>query len=428
MLRRRKKPKIAVIGGGPAGLSVARFLNETRKVDVTVFEAASQLGGKSFTFSENGVVCEMGTCYATRNDIHVRKWIRSLGIKARSLGDQLIDGGPYFDWVKEPGTMSIYQELLIYRKASNRLKKLLVTQPDDPSVLNEAGMPILYWLRARGLAKMERLHYRALTNMGYGRLDETSTIQALRWIDIPLLMSARFNGLMMPTTGWTDLWERVSQNVDVRLDHRVTAVERQADGVILEAGGEEHRFDKLVCAIPVDDFSALTTPTEAELRVNESVRWNGYATTLMQVNDWFHEEQLRCWSSAIMLDSEPGQLMSARYEVDSPDFGGRLYVLNQISGEYNERELNELAEGDVRRDGGTPVRAILTKRWKYFAQYKPGTVSEGLLTHLRDMQGEANTYYTGATFSHESVATITRFNHSLAKAIVADRHRKAAAP
>ncbi len=415
-----------MIGGGPAGISMARFLQDSRKVDVTVFEALQHIGGKSFTFSGNGVICEMGTCYATLNDIHVRKWMKSLSIETYSLGEQLIDGGPYFEWVNEPGTMPLWRELLIYNSAARRLKKQLERHPDNHAVLEEAGMPILYWLRARGLSKMERLHYRALTNLGYGRLDETSTLQALRWIDLTLLRSARFNSLMMPKTGWTDLWQRVAGDLDVKTDHEVTRVQRDSGGITLEAGGHQHRFDKLVCAIPVDDFMSLTEATPREEFVNENVRWNSYATTLMQVDDWFHEEQLRCWSKAIMLDSEPGQLMSARYEADSPDFGGRLYVLNQIAGEYSEAELNELAERGIREDGGNPKRAILTKRWKYFAQYKPGALPDGLLACLNDMQGDLNTYYTGATFSHESVATITRFNAGLARTIVSERHMQGA--
>ena len=41
---------VGIIGGGPAGLSMARMLRDAGQVDATVFEALPQVGGKSFTF------------------------------------------------------------------------------------------------------------------------------------------------------------------------------------------------------------------------------------------------------------------------------------------------------------------------------------------------------------------------------------------
>lgn len=420
MLKHTPYPRLAIIGAGPAGLSLARFLNGRGGIAVTVFEAKGQVGGKSWTFREGDAVCEMGTCYATRADRHVRAWIRELDLGTRRLGASSVDGTDYFDWARDAPGAPLSLQVLHYLWAAARLRRAVRARPEDERVRAEAAQPILYWLRERKLTKMERLHYRALTNMGYGALDETPAIQAVRWVDLSLIVSGRLNDLVMPAIGWTPLWQRLSEDLDVRLNSPVTAVERTANGVRLTAAGQVHDFDKVVCAIPLDDFAALGDPTESESWINRHVRWNRYATTLLAVDDWFTEENVRSFEAGITLGAPAGRLMSARHEAYSSELGGHLYVLNQLGGDYTGPELAEIAMAEIRNDGGRPKAVILQKLWKYFAQYTPEGVRAGLLQRLEAMQGEANTWYTGATFSHEAVSKITAFNESLAERIAVE--------
>lgn len=419
MLKPQDKQRVAIIGAGPAGLSIAKFLQEHPGIETTIFEAESRVGGKSWTFSETGVTCEMGTCYATRADIHARRWFRELGLKTRKLGSASVDGTEYFEWAQQGPGGPLPLEVIRYLLASSRLNRALANRPNDKDVLEEAAMPILDWLRLKKFPRMERLHYRAVTNMGYGRLEETSTIQAIRWVDLALISSGRLNDFLMPTSGWTRLWEELAKDMDVRRSSRVTSVERGETGVHLTARGETHSFDAVVCAIPLDDFAAMTEPTENERFVNTHVRWGSYTTTLMAVKDWFTKESVRSFEAGIMGGARDGKLMSARREAESAELGGTLYVLNQITGDYSPDELVEIATSDISEDGGKPIRAILTKTWKYFAQYSREGVEQGLLQRLERMQGEARTFYTGATFAHEAVSKITKFNARLAPILAA---------
>lgn len=419
MLQSTNETSIAIIGGGPAGLSLARFLSSVQELNVTVFEAAPQVGGKSWTFQHDDVTCEMGTCYATRADTFVRAWFKELGLETSKLGASTVDGVEYFRWAKMGPGGPLPLEVIRYLLASRRLNRKLAQDPTDAKALEEASMPIVEWLRKKRLPRMERLHYRAVTNMGYGRLDETPTVQAINWVDLALISSGRLNDFLMPTIGWGNFWSRLAEkHLNVLTSMRITRVERHTNGVSLWAGDRRFEFDKVVCAIPVDDFTAMTeSETENEAFINGSISWNAYSTTLMAVKNWFTEESVRSFENGILLEANEGRLMSARHEAYSEELGGPLYVLNQLCGPYSKDELIEIAESDIRDDGGTPVRAILTKRWKYFAQYSEQSVRDGLLNRLKRMQGESNTYYTGATFSHEAVSKITRFNRALAQRI-----------
>ena len=56
-----EQQRIAIVGGGPAGLSLARLLSDATDAYITVFEAGVRPGGKSFSFIQGDAVVEMGT-------------------------------------------------------------------------------------------------------------------------------------------------------------------------------------------------------------------------------------------------------------------------------------------------------------------------------------------------------------------------------
>ncbi|NBC21051.1 MAG: NAD(P)-binding protein [Alphaproteobacteria bacterium] len=410
--------KLAIIGGGPAGLSLAYLLKDCRNLDLTIFEAEERVGGKSFTYERAGHAFEMGTCYATRGDRLARKWMKDLGINFKRLGEATFEGTEFYSFAKQAAGPSLMIQGLTYLISRARLLRQLKINPDDPEVLSEAAMPVQDWLRERSLHKMERLFYRGMTTMGYGQPSETATIQGLRWIDRSLLISGMFNDLVMPEEGWSEFWRRIAERLDVRLGHRIETVQRNEAGVGIAWPDGREWFDYVVCAIPIDEFVALCQPpTESEQKVSEDVSWNGFVTTLAAVDDWFEREAARSFAGGILPDAMPGRLLSARFEAYEPELGGRLYMLNQLRGEFQHDELEEIAARDIEMDGGRLKHTLYQKSWKYHAFYKRDAIRKGLLTRLREMQGEKRSFYTGAAFSHEAVSKITQFNTELAARI-----------
>ena len=80
-----KRPVIAVLGGGPAGLGAAWRLSKEGKADVSLFEAGTRLGGNAGSFPEEGVFCDFGSHRLhPASDPHILADIKSL------LGDDLL--------------------------------------------------------------------------------------------------------------------------------------------------------------------------------------------------------------------------------------------------------------------------------------------------------------------------------------------------
>lgn len=52
--------KVAIIGGGLAGLTAAAYLSETDQIELTLYERSPQLGGRAFTYEKGGFTLNYG--------------------------------------------------------------------------------------------------------------------------------------------------------------------------------------------------------------------------------------------------------------------------------------------------------------------------------------------------------------------------------
>lgn len=410
------KTRIGIVGGGAAGLSLARFLSEDPALAVTVFEASPEPGGKSHTLERGATRVEMGTCYTTTGHKTVLRWMRELGIGLRPVLQIKFDGAKFEDFVKAGDGPPTSVQILTYLIRRRAVLKALEAESPEPWALEEAAMPISAWLDKYRLPKIFRLFLRGFTNMGYGFLDTSPTLHVLRWMDWHLIWSGLRKKLQMPRQGWSEFWRRLAADLDVRLNMPVSAIERQdGQAVITTADQSRHVFDHIVCAIPIDDFNRLTTPTPDEAQVAGAIRWNSYTTTLFATDEWFTDHHIQSFSSALIPGAPIGRILSARYDGHTPDLGGHIYLSGQFSDAYNPDEMKELLVKDMQDRGVTVTNIIYQKMWKYHAEYAPDAIRGGLVGQLRDMQGDQQTWYTGATFSHESINHIVNFNERLAR-------------
>ncbi|KCZ96918.1 hypothetical protein HPO_17649 [Hyphomonas polymorpha PS728] len=409
------RTSLAIVGAGPGGLTLAQYLRLTGYSQVTLIEQADRLGGKSDSMDLGDLIAEMGTCYATGAYKDVLKWMRRQRKPFRLLRRTTVDGAGMRDYVNEAPGASLPQQVMIYLARRQNLLGRLKKNPDDPRALAEAAMSAEDWLTEQKLPKVMRMMYRAVTALGYGYLNEVSIYQAMMWVDHHAIISGATGKLIMPSQGWSNFWEVLAEDFDVRLSHQITKIERSPKEALLHfADGQQLAASALACTIPLDDWARLVTdPTADERAVADAVTWKGYATSLIVVENWFTEEDIRSFSKAFLPGSYPGQLISARYEGHSPDFGGHLYVTGQIPGDYTVPELRVFLERDLADLGARLVNVVNVKNWRYFPHLNLKAIEGGLLGRMQAMQGQARSWYSGASFSHESVANISRFNKAL---------------
>lgn len=400
-----QKLKIAVIGGGPGGLSAAQFIREAGHQAV-VFEKDNRIGGKSFSFSTGDAFNEMGTCYTTRQHVIVKRWMKQHGIHLRRLGEARYDDAPVVDYVKKGAGAPLAVQALKFVTEAGRLRRRIAEAPSDPAVLAEASMTVDAWLARLALPKLDLAMHRILPAQGYGYAQEVTIGQTVQWCDFDLLISGVLNDMHMPVEGWSEFWNRFATRFDIRLEARIEQIERRDNSVIVVSGDGRERFDALVSTLPMDEFARLTDLLPAEQAILDGVEWQNYTTTLVSSKNWFTGAQVHGYSRACKDPSLRGAMLGSRREGDVMEDGARLYVTGQFSNGLTPPELREILLADIERLGVTVETVIYARTWKYFPQYRADAVADGLFTAMREAQGGKRTWFSGATFSHELVSSV----------------------
>jgi len=411
-------------------LSAARLLKEAGVSDVVVFEARAVPGGKALSVIADGALHELGTCYSTLAHGLTNRWMKALGIAQVCLGRQMFDGAPFVDYLRAGAGAPLPIELVRYLLAWRRHMALAGRGIDTQRFREECAQPIGDWLAERKLSRMRRFMLRALTVLGYGFLDELPACQALRWATPSLIASGLFDEIRMPAGGWQSFWMRLAEGLNVRLNEPVVEVVREGPGGVLTTPYARCRFEQLLVTIPLDDFARLTPFSPAEQAIASAISWGRYVTTLVRVAGWFTNYETDAWSRAVEPGAASGSLLAARRPPPGLRSGqaagqaGELYVCGQYSG-TDDFDLSRILRADIAARGGR-VQEILQQRvWRYMPHYSAEAIRAGLLGEMRRVQGELQTWYSGASFSHEAVSNITRLNERLVPQIFGALERHA---
>jgi predicted NAD/FAD-binding protein len=420
------------------------MLTDRGLANVTVLERAARVGGKSLTVQHEGLGHELGTCYHTYGYTYVRAWMRQFGIGAHRLNQHVIhrmEGGPidFKSFVVGGDRRRAYSEVLRYIGHWLRFFWRQEAGRSRATFDAEVSIPFLRWLRQRDLGAVERFALRSMTAMGYGHLEEVPALYGLRWNMPSLLLSAAATRVDEPVPGWMQLWEALAWTLDVRLGWEIARVERSGDRFAVRGKhGETLHFDHLVVSTPLDEVDTWMEPTPAERRLFGRVRWAEYASSLVVVDGWFTDADTHSFEANLRgaEDARRGNLLVARRTADKTAVAGarsrsrkNVYVTYQYgSPQMSESTLRARLEGDVGRQGGRVVEVLSQARWKYAPKLTPEAIASGAVWEMEALQGQQNTWYTGASFSHESVDNIVDYNVKLADRMEAAIRGRAGLP
>ncbi|TPW06707.1 MAG: hypothetical protein FD124_1592 [Alphaproteobacteria bacterium] len=408
---------VGIVGAGPAGLSAARMLQETGRARAIIFEKQERVGGKSFSTPRYGDVHDIGTCYSTMAHAITNRWMRDLKIGQIPIARQMVDGAPVMQYIMGGRPFTTTREALQFMSAWKRQTRAFEETPGDQAVRATAAMPVGAWLDQQGLPSMRRYMQRGLTNMGYGYLDETPTIQALRWCTPSLLISGALKQVKAPENGWQSFWERFSQSLDVRLGQGVLGVRRGNDTIDISTPAGVTRVDALLIAAPLDELKDAMAFSATEERVLEAVTWGRLAATLASIAGWRRNDDIVIYEDALLPGASPGALLSSRVAGKPPPkkdrHGTRMFMCFQYGGALSSAELADRLRTEVCQRGGYLDHVAMQKIWNFAPRYDTRALEDGLVARMRDMQGDQRTWYTGATFSFEAVSNIVEFNKTL---------------
>ncbi|MEL7130182.1 MAG: FAD-dependent oxidoreductase [Pseudomonadota bacterium] len=410
------RKKVVILGGGPGGLTIGKFLREDPRLEVVVLEKEGRIGGRCLSVSYSDHIVEFGTCYAVFAHRRLLKWMRRNKIKLRRIKTQLMDGEVVMRYVRGgDGAPLVVQAIRYLLKRRGLMRRL---ERGDRAAAVEASRPAAEWLRENKLYKIERLMHRVVTTLGYGYLSEVPLLHALRWVNFDMFLTGIFDYLIMPVCGWERFWQLYASDLTVRLGFEAMSIERGVQGVsVIGSNGDVVEGDILINTLALDEFAKLAEPTHDEQAIAESVGWGRYALTLIAAEKWFDDADVYSWTASAVSPDTIGGIFVARREIHDPEMGGDLFSIGQAGGPYSDEELGEILLADAIRHGATSPRVVRQVLWRYAPTYNREALANGLLATMRAVQGPLKTFHTGSSFSHEAVSHITEFNVDLAKQI-----------
>ncbi|XP_065182728.1 uncharacterized protein LOC135813565 [Sycon ciliatum] len=336
-----KFSRIAIIGGGPAGVHMAYTLSQAGFKNLTIFEKTDRVGGKSCSFTqEDGMVQEMGTCYLSPDYAEIKQLLAKYECddQARVIGRTVWDadkpapqGVDFQQWLNAEiakacksnhlVALRLLQECVHYIRNHHRLfgryEGFLMAEP-SAETLKELNCSIDDYLTEIDCNSLKPIFKLAYTMQGYGYIEHTPALYGLLWVTPKLLVGlveqlkvrsqlpdkhceagTHERSITILKAGWGKLWESIVRdeslgiecrmNVDiakpiVRDENGVSITyhtrRRVQDGTTMTALATEEKFDFLVVAAPMQNILPLLDDKEDEQRLFSGLRAATFVTTL----------------------------------------------------------------------------------------------------------------------------------------------------
>lgn len=423
--------RIAIVGAGPSGLSLAWYLFQLGFRHVTIYDAAEAAGGQSQTRDIDGLPVELGTCYLTDGYVIAREMAAAAGTPPERLPPATFldaHGKPAAPPMPALSTSARY----LFHWFAWYLRGQL-TAPSDP----QYAAPFDAWLRTKGLSDLadSMVFADGCTAQLYGPLDAITAQNGLSWVRPSLLITGRFEHTAHLPAGFQTMWRRLAAHLGYRVvtgtaldEVRPVVVEgRQQVDLVRGPGPLPERYDHVFIAAPLDESTAnaaraLRHPLTAMLRDDfapfdasevYSAIWRG--------DEWPLAAPSRCYTPWCA-SGAPGHLLTIRqYGKTGADWVGQLcaYAIADAGARSSEERLAATRE-QVLRDIADllkmrNVRIIEDRMWRYGIRFSEAQLRQGLPQAIARRQGEEHVWYTGGTLSHWDVDMIANFNQDLAR-------------
>jgi acyl-CoA synthetase (AMP-forming)/AMP-acid ligase II/acyl carrier protein len=410
--------RIAIVGGGCAGLVSAMELGRRGHRDVTLFEARADVGGKVVTVDEDGVSFELGQVAFCRRYREIWRLALDTGctFEPEPGLDLLVDAsGEHTELRTTHASRSWYDA--VFAAAGIDVREPPAASFDD--IPEEQLAPTSEWLAAHGLPMPPTSFLATWTGCGYGYVtDRVPAWYALRYVNVV------DSGAMLPVTiqgGNRRLWERVAETVRERFGHAirlgapVRGYEATDDGVWLTtAGGERERFDAVIFALPVHALA----PMLPEAVRDPFLRFRHYGYRAAAIDLEGIGEQVRAiqFPEALEADRGGGLLGLVRAHGAPRSFVAGQYFELPGGEALSDAVLDARLDEQLGRLGARVLARRRAARWShYFPHLSAEDLARGTLGEIEAMQGRQRTYFVGSYLGLETLEHTARHAQAIVR-------------
>lgn len=434
--------RIAIVGGGAAGVSLALYLKDLGFRHVTVFESSARVGGKCKSLTYQGRGFDLGANYITASYRQVRRMAKRFGMRmfTEAAGHAVDPRTGELRSILSATTANSSLPAVAWASLRYLIKRWWLNPKFTPAVPGFVAasrepslcQPFSGWLESNGLKALEPIFNVPITLMGYSKLSEISAAYALSYMNVRTFINLVLFALDPPFRQWPKrfdlgyerLIERMSEEVDVLRQATIERIERgqtvtidyrlqEADDLQQAQHPHTAEFDLLVLACPLrrEVLEPMLTLSPAEGELVDQVQLDPFVVatypTACQIP--VHAVSF-CFPRPAM--GEPYVVTQQFADVDLLSLYTRVDPENRISRDDVLAKNREF----LRRIGAAEpdVAPYTYDEFPYFPHVSQAKVAEGFYLKLDAQQGRNRTYYVGGLLGFELVETIFAYSRYLA--------------
>jgi squalene-associated FAD-dependent desaturase len=351
-------PKVAVAGGGLAGLAAGCALAEAG-FRVSLFERRPYLGGRASSYQHPGTGEVVDNCQHVLLGCctNLLDFYRRAGVqdKIRWYGQlTFLEPGGRASVIAPSALPAPLHTAPAFLRADclNFRDKLAISRAMAalaPATPADRGESFLDWLEHHGQTKqaIERFWKTILVSALNEDLDQISVPYAAQVVRESFLKSAAAGRMGIPTVPLTDLYGSAGEYIsvrggDVQLRASVESFRAETSEVSVTANGQEQKFDYLVLAVPFDVLGRVLPDTPAAAPLAAALGQFS-PSPITGIHLWF-DRQISELDHAVLLDRTIQWMFHKSRLIQARNNGGGSYVELVVS---CSRSLVEKSKADI---------------------------------------------------------------------------------
>jgi protoporphyrinogen oxidase len=441
------KERICIIGGGPAGLSAAMYLEKKGYQNYVIYEKDNRVGGKCYSPKvkmgpdgkeersvEMGAIMGAKTYYAVHEAEEFGGVDHANGpsmahIYRNSEGEQIHPFEPKIDF-----SIKKMLDLIKLKKALKKLAHLLETKYQGYDVNGHRGvaegrfdgldktfdhamipvsgtnpnlkdlcLPFSEFCKLNKVEPVMRIWIAPFTSFGYGFFDEMAAAYVLKYLDFTTTLEFVNTRLWTWKDGTQSIYEGVNRHLahPAVLNTEVLAIERGAKVKVTlqdKSGKHVEEFDKLIVTTPLDLFAKIADASADEKELFGKIIHEEYVDFLAQ----FPKDQGPTISSYIFDNMTPERMGHAmvfyhRWADLSTNCPCTVYTLrnhfgeSKVSYDYAIKTMSE----DMTKCKFPVEKRLIEWETYYCPHVSTKDYAAGWYDKVDKLQGVNNTYYGG---------------------------------
>ncbi|MFA6829823.1 MAG: FAD-dependent oxidoreductase [Bacilli bacterium] len=442
------KKRICIVGGGPAGLSAAMYLEKKGYKNYVIYEKDGEVGGKCHSPMHNGKRYETGAIMGVPSYYAVHDIEEFAGVTHD--GPQLnrnyktLDGKTY-----DPFNAKKFwriPHLLKMKKQVKILGELLETKykgydinghrgvskgeysgydctPERKPVsgvnpnLKDLCLPFSEFCKLNHVELTQDIWIGPFTAFGYGYFDEIPAAYVLKYLDFQTCMNFVKCNLWTWKNGTQSIYEALNGKLlnHAILNSNITKVVRKDGKVTVTVNGAEEVFDKIIVTAPLQYMENYFDVTKDEKELFSKIDFERYDVlgTLPQEGKY---PPISFYIFDNMDKKQLGHLMVyyCRWRGET-DQVITTYALrkHKDTAEIPYEDCKKTVLDDLKICGADADKVVFEKSWYYFPHVFSKDYADGWYEKVEGMQGTKNTYYAGEIMSFGDMDETCEYSREL---------------